>query len=416
MSESKKNWWSLIILILSGEAIFFLPYVLSRIFRPTVLDFFSINNVELGFCFSIYGFVAIFSYIFGGPIADKFPPRKLISIALISTSLGGIVYANSPSYYLLKVLYAYWGFTTVFLFWSPLIKATRIWGAKSTQIKAFGLLEGGRGIVGAMIGTIGILIFSFFSETNSLSSEQHKVAFEYVIYSTSFIVFIIGLIVWFFLKLDYAKEQDNIEGRLSLDKIKKVIKLPSVYLLMIIILCAYMGYKTTDIISLYAKDIMMYNHVNSAQIANLILYCRPIIAILIAMYLSNLDSKILLVVGFLITGISSSFFFLGISSQSSNLIFIISIIFLAIGVYALRTLYFSVLEEGRIPLILTGTAVGVISIIGYTPDIFSGPLIGYFIDSYEGVKGYNYVFMILAGFSFIGAFVASRFYKIYSKT
>ena len=31
-------------------------------------------------------------------------------------------------------------------------------------------------------------------------------------------------------------------------------------------------------------------------------------------------------------------------------------------------------------IILTGTAVGVISIIGYTPDIFSGPLIGYFID------------------------------------
>ena len=61
-----------------------------------------------------------------------------------------------------------------------------------------------------------------------------------------------------------------------------------------------MGYKTTDIISLYAKDIMMYNHVNSAQIANLLLYCRPIIAILIAMYLSNLDSKILLIVGFLL--------------------------------------------------------------------------------------------------------------------
>ena len=38
--------------------------------------------------------------------------------------------------------------------WSPLIKATRIWGANSTQIKAFGLLEGGRGIVGAMIGTM----------------------------------------------------------------------------------------------------------------------------------------------------------------------------------------------------------------------------------------------------------------------
>ena len=180
----------------------------------------------------------------------------------------------------------------------------------------------------------------FFSESSSLSSQQHKIAFEYVIYSTSFIVFIIGLIVWFFLKLDYTNEQENIEGRLSLEKIKKVIKLPSVYLLMIIILCAYMGF---DIISLYAKDIMMYNY--SAQISNLLLYCRPIIAVLIAMYLSNLDSKILLVIGFLITGISSSFFFLGISSQSSNLIFIISIIFLAIGVYALRTSTFLCLKK-----------------------------------------------------------------------
>ena len=49
------------------------------------------------------------------------------------------------------------------------------------------------------------------------------------------------------------------------------------------------------------------------------------------------------------------------------------------------------LEEGRIPVILTGTAVGVISITGYT-QIFLAVLIGYFIDSYEGVKGYNYVY------------------------
>ena len=58
------------------------------------------------------------------------------------------------------------------------------------------------------------------------------------------------------------------------------------------------------------RDIMMYNHVNSAQIANLLLYCRPIIAILIAIYLSNLDSKILLVVGFLISESHHLSFFL----------------------------------------------------------------------------------------------------------
>jgi hypothetical protein len=52
----------------------------------------------------------------------------LIAVALWMTALGGLVYATFPSYAVLKVLYGYWGFTTIFLFWAPLIKATRVWG------------------------------------------------------------------------------------------------------------------------------------------------------------------------------------------------------------------------------------------------------------------------------------------------
>ena len=55
---------------------------------------------------------------------------------------------------------------------------------------------------------------------------------------------------------------------------------------------------------------------------------------------------------------------------------------LSVGVYGLRALYFAVMEKGNIPLVYTGTAVGLISIIGYAPDIFSGPLAGYFLDQY----------------------------------
>ena len=70
-------WYYLVLLILAGEAVFILPFVLPRIFRPTVLDVFQLTNVELGFCFSVYGLVAMVSYLFGGPLADRYPPRKL---------------------------------------------------------------------------------------------------------------------------------------------------------------------------------------------------------------------------------------------------------------------------------------------------------------------------------------------------
>jgi hypothetical protein len=57
-SITKNKFFVLILLILSGEFIYFLPYVLSRVFRPTFLDVFQLNNFQLGSLFSVYGVVA----------------------------------------------------------------------------------------------------------------------------------------------------------------------------------------------------------------------------------------------------------------------------------------------------------------------------------------------------------------------
>ena len=86
---------------------------------------------------------------------------------------------------------------------------------------------------------------------------------------------------------------------------------------------------------------------------------------------------------------------------------------LSVGVYGLRAIYFAVMDKGNIPLIYTGTAVGLISIIGYAPDIFSGPLTGYFLDEYPGIEGYQYVFSVLALFSCIGACASWRYNSLF---
>ena len=84
----------------------------------------------------------------------------------------------------------------------------------------------------------------------------------------------------------------------------------------------------------------------------------------------------LLLLGFVISFLSALFFSIAIILDLSLALFLISILILTIGVYGLRALYFAVMEKGQIPLLLNGTAVGLISIIGYAPDIFSGPIIG----------------------------------------
>ena len=81
----------------------------------------------------------------------------------------------------------------------------------------------------------------------------------------------------------------------------------------------------------------------------------------------------------------------------------------------MRSLYFAVMQKGKIPLILTGTAVGLVSLIGYTPDIFAGPVIGYLLDNSPGLKGFQQVFLMLAIFSLIGGFTAWKYFKFYKK-
>ena len=76
---------------------------------------------------------------------------------------------------------------------------------------------------------------------------------------------------------------------------------------------------------------------------------------------------------------------------------------IGIIIYALRGIYYALLEEGAVPVALTGTATGLISMLAYTPDVFVPALAGHLLDRYSaGGVGYRYLFLILAMFSVAG--------------
>tara|TARA_B110000003_G_scaffold91077_1_gene93243 strand:+ start:3678 stop:4943 length:1266 start_codon:yes stop_codon:yes gene_type:complete len=411
---SKGSFLNIVLLILSGEAIYILPYVLARIFRPTFLDVFELSNFQLGSLFSVYGTIALLSYLYGGVLADKFLPRKLMAISLLSTALGGLVLATFPSYLTLQFLFGYWGFTTVFLFWGAMIKATRLWGGSISQGQAFGFLDGGRGMVAASIGSIGVFIFSLILTTDIQSATliERQEAFRYVILFSSFMVALIGLLVFIYMKSDQEQDLEKVSKSNSLDEIKSVIKLPAVWLLMIIIMSAYVGYKLTDIYSLYASDVMLYDQIQAAEVGALQLYLRPIVCVIIGLLADKTSGPSWIITGFIIMLVGASIFASGIIQSEMNTIFFLSLIIIAIGTYAARALYFAVFQEGHIPIALTGTAVGIISIVGYTPDIFASPIMGYLLDTYPGILGHQYVFSMLVIFSILGLLASIRFSKL----
>ncbi len=414
-TNQKQPLYVIILLILAAEAVFILPFVLQRIFRTTFLESFSITDTQIGSCFAAYGTVALISYLFGGPLADKFKPNILMSVALILTALGGFYLATYPSLSKLHILYGFWGFTTIFLFWAAMIKATRIWGGSNKQGIAFGFLDGGRGLVAALFGSAGVLIFSLFitKDIELTSIEERRIAFKEVIKYTSIVVMLIGVIVFFFLRLNESEKiaSERNAKLLTLNNFKLVMKFKAVWLLMIIILCAYYGYKMTDLFSKYAEQVMNYNKIEAAKVGTYLLYMRPVIGVVIGLLADRTKASLWIVIGFLLMTITSLIFYLGIIDDSKTLLFVLSIGTMALGVYSARVLYFATLEEAKIPLAVTGTAVGFISIVGYTPDIFAGLLMGYFLDANEGALGLQHAFGIMGLFTFVGLIASYLFYR-----
>ncbi len=75
------------------------------------------------------------------------------------------------------------------------------------------------------------------------------------------------------------------------------------------------------------------------------------------------------------------------------------------AVFALRGIYYALLEETRTPRHLTGASVAVIAFIGYTPEVFFGPIAGRILDASPGVPGHLDYFAFLAAVAVAGVLV-----------
>ncbi len=83
-----------------------------------------------------------------------------------------------------------------------------------------------------------------------------------------------------------------------------------------------------------------------------------------------------------------------------------------VAVFALRGIYFALLQENRTPPKFTGAAVGLVSLVGYTPEIFFAPITGRILDANPGVVGFRHYFLFLAGTAMLGIVVVLVLLKL----
>ncbi|MFT4927415.1 MAG: nitrate/nitrite transporter NarK [Phenylobacterium sp.] len=384
-------------IIFAAELIFSLPFHIPRFFLPTVMNVFDLSGAQLGDIFAFYGITATLAYFPGGLIADKFNPRNLMCISLFTTAIGGLFLAQLPSHNTLTWIYAFWGASTIFLFWAPMITVTRAWGGTSSQGKAFGLLDGGRGLLAAAISSIVVFAFSAVlpTEVDQLSHDERSAALQTVIYLYTSLTLLAAVLVWLFVPKP-ADAGNRAHARPPfISSVIEVVKLPTVWYQGGIVLAAYCAFKGLDFYPLYATRVLGFNEVESATAASSAAYLRPLGALVAGVLADKFGASRMILLSFITLVICYGLLSL-INPQNVWIGWIYANILLTFFVaYALRGIYFALLEETKIKGYLTGTSVGIISFIGFTPDIFFAPIAGRILDAGPGSQGFANFFTLI---------------------
>jgi nitrate/nitrite transporter NarK len=90
---------------------------------------------------------------------------------------------------------------------------------------------------------------------------------------------------------------------------------------------------------------------------------------------------------------------------------IVTVVVIGYLTYAIKGLYWALLDHCPVPRELTGLAIGLVSFIGYMPDVLLPLYDGWLSREYERSQAFRIYFMSIASCGFVGACISAWFHR-----
>ncbi len=407
-STAARRYFELGVIVVAAGAIYPLLY-LRQNFEVSILESFGITLTQLSQCYAMLGVIFVVTYLPSGWLTDRVSPRILLTFSLATTGLLGLWFSTMPSFAMLQVIFAGWGITTGLTFWSAHIKAVTLLADSKEQGRFFGILDGGRGLFEALLATIAVAWFAYAIESQGDSTRQ---ALLEVIYLYVAVLLILAPVVY--IALDDLKpdnEEQATGTHLKSDKshfltdLKSILKNPEIWLCATIIICGYQLFWATYSFSGYLQNTFGMTAVAVGSITVAKLWMRPIGAAAAGFAGDFFDRQHVLTI--LLVLASASLASIAFLPDIAGAFLVLGIVLL-IGLltYAVRGVFWSTLDSCNVPNRIKGLAIGVISLVGYSPDIYLPLLNSALLEAYPGRTGYAIYFVGLSVMGLFGALAA----------
>ena len=403
-SAAWRSYSQLALIVVAAGAIYPLLY-LRQNFELSILEAFNITQTQLRYCSSMLGLIFMISYVPSGWLADRFSSRKLLAYSLFATALLGIWFSTMPSYNTLLIIYGAWGLATGLTFWSAHIKLVTMLAKKDQQGRFFGILDGGRGLVEALLATVAVAMFAYVLSQQSGST---TIALTQVIYFYVGVLLVISpLVYWLLDDLEDITDVDAGQTKsVFREDLMVLLRRREIWLCAICLVCGYQLFYATYSFSAYLQQYFGLGAVMVGTITLAKLWMRPIGGIAAGFIGDWINPEKVLSITLVLASLALAMMAF-LPATSATLLMLAIVLLIGLLTYAVRGLYWATLGGCNVPKKIKGLAIGIISMIGYAPESYLPLISAALIEQYPGGLGYKIYYLMISVCGLIGAYAAS---------
>ena len=257
------------------------------------------------------------------------------------------------------------------------------------------LFEGGRGITNMVQSA---LVLAMFGVLSSKISTNFALMTVIVVYSAINIA--LGILVIIFYKEEKFERQTT--ALINVPAMKKLLKMPTTWLHVLIIFCSYAICCSYFYITPYATAVFGATAVIGAAMGYFSQYCRPVGCFVSGFAADKIGSSKVCAISYaiLVVGLVGVIFTPGKPSMIWILLVFCAGVYAAM--YGCQSMHFAIMEEGDYPMEITGTANSILTPLGYSVELIAPMVAGLCLDRWQGAMGYKVFFAILTALAVIG--------------
>lgn len=372
---TKRKYVTIFLLTLSCLC-YNLPY-LSSSFYTQFLEAFQLTNTQAGLLLSMFSLTATPGYLFGGLLADKFSPKKLVVLSAFLTAGVGAALVFVNSFTGMLICYLCFGLTTTFINWAAVMKLIRAQADRNTEGKVFGFFEFSYAIIGA-VTSYGILAF--------MQKIIENVGFKGVVGIYAGMLLVIGFLILFLTKdIEGNSASDGFDFRM----VKKALAHPVTWINGFIVMGMFVLVTGATYLSPYMTQVFGFSAAIGSGFA---IFHRTLARLLFTPIGGALldkwkTPKLLIIAASAMIVILAALYLIP-QNPSMGIVAIVLMVILVIFLASARSGMYTPIPEAKIPYEITGTAMGITSAIGYSTDLWLYTVCGNWIDKY-GADGYK---------------------------